>query len=235
MKNKNLLKIFTITAFLLFVTSCSSEDSSEIEEVLTEKEATEKKATDKEKKEEQKKAEELKEKIKKREEASYKTITSEGIERKYTVRVPKGYTKETAVPLVFALHGRGGSKEGMEKTSKFTDLIDQENFIVVYPQALLEPKREGSGESRTSWTLGRTLDNGVKYDDILFLRAVRNQILTEYNIDQKKVFLAGLSNGAFFANSTSIFLPNEFAALGSFAGSYFKKRKVEDPEDQLLV
>ena len=62
------------------------------------------------------------------------SVDVDGIERDYFVHIPEGYNSEELFPLVFVLHGGGGSAEKIGKFTGFTELSDQENFIVVYPQ-----------------------------------------------------------------------------------------------------
>ena len=68
------------------------------------------------------------------------TINVDGKTRKYWLYVPASVAGKTNVPVVFSLHGRGGTGDPNEANSStlgkptFTSLADNEGFIVVYPQ-----------------------------------------------------------------------------------------------------
>ncbi len=68
------------------------------------------------------------------------TINVEGKDRKYWLYVPASVAGKTNVPVVFSLHGRGGTGNPNDPNSStlgkptFTSLADNEGFIVVYPQ-----------------------------------------------------------------------------------------------------
>jgi poly(3-hydroxybutyrate) depolymerase len=62
------------------------------------------------------------------------TIPVGGVERRATLYVPEGLSTPSA--LVVALHGTGGSGEGLAMSSGWRALADAQRFIVVMPSAL---------------------------------------------------------------------------------------------------
>ena len=60
-----------------------------------------------------------------------------GVTRTYVRYVPTGYDPAQGAHLVIALHGGGSQGGGMRAMSKFDVLAERENFIVVYPDALI--------------------------------------------------------------------------------------------------
>src|SRR5215468_3727418 len=54
-------------------------------------------------------------------------------DRHYQVFVPSTYTGQDAVPLVMVLHGCRQTEVNMINETRFRDLAERDNFIVVYP------------------------------------------------------------------------------------------------------
>ncbi len=96
------------------------------------------------------------------------------------------------VPLLIALHGGGGTAEGMIKLtrSRFNELADRHGFLVVYPQGL-----------KKSWNDDRA--DPISYahknniDDIGYLSKLIQIMRRDHNVDSGRVFVTGISNGGF--------------------------------------
>jgi len=141
-----------------------------------------------------------------------KEIAVDGIERSYYVHVPPSYDGATSVPLVLALHGGGGAGGNMDKLTGFNAVGDREGFIVAYP----------SGVGR-HWSDGRAVNKkdvgGKEVDDVAFLTALVDRLAGDYNIDRKRVFVTGISNGAFMSFRLACDRPDVFAAAAGVAGA----------------
>jgi polyhydroxybutyrate depolymerase len=146
-----------------------------------------------------------------------KTLKHGNRVRKYFVHLPSGYNNENAYPLVIVLHGGGGAPEGMARTSNFNKKADAEKFIVVYPAGT------GRFESRfLTWNSGNccgyALDDNV--DDTGFIRTVIQQLQSELNIDEARIYATGLSNGAMMSYRLACELSDKIAAIGSVSGAF---------------
>lgn len=53
--------------------------------------------------------------------------------REYQVWLPSNYNANTPLPVVLMLHGCGSEPNSMAAVSRYNQLADSENFIVVYP------------------------------------------------------------------------------------------------------
>ena len=120
------------------------------------------------------------------------TMSFDGQERSYRLYVPAHLA--SAAPVIFVLHGGGGSGSGQELMTQggFNRITDREGVIVVYP--------DGVGRN---WNDGRS---GVKsrafeekIDDVGFLNAVLEAVAARFPIDRKRVFATGMSNGGFMS------------------------------------
>ena len=146
-----------------------------------------------------------------------KTLQYAGKTRKYLIHTPANYNNLEALPLVIVLHGGGGAPEGMARITNFNKKADAEKFIVVYPAGT------GRFESRfLTWNSGNCCgyaqdDNS---DDTDFIRRLIEAIQTEMKIDDSKVFVTGLSNGAMMSYRVACELSDKIAAIGPVAGAF---------------
>lgn len=144
------------------------------------------------------------------------TIMAGSDTRRYLVHVPQSYRKGTPVPLVLVLHGGGGNGRGAEHMSGFTAKAEKEGFIVVYPYGW------GRFEERLlTWNAGNCCGLALKEqkDDVGFLRQLVSRLKSDYAIDEKRVFAAGMSNGAMMAYKLACEAPDVFSAVASVAGA----------------
>ena len=112
----------------------------------------------------------------------------DGYVRRWIVYTPKSYDGETAVPLVVALHGSSASVTDLPEESRWTDIADDEGFIVVFIQGY----PAGDPNPIPSWF---SLDGGAQ-TDIDYLKTVVGKVQEEYNIDSSKMYLTGHSMGS---------------------------------------
>lgn len=140
-----------------------------------------------------------------------KSFTHDGIERSYWIYVPTSYKSENAVPLLMNLHGFGKDGAFAAKHRSFNDIADTANFIVVYP--------DGTKERLTKqrfWNYGKVMGSTV--NDVGFLETLIDTIAAQFNINQKRVYSVGMSNGAFMCYALAC-QSKRFAAIGAVTGS----------------
>ena len=123
------------------------------------------------------------------------TMHYKGYDRHYIVHVPPAEKLLKPVPLLFNLHGGGGTAKGTPGLTfgRFNALADRDGFIVVYPDAIDK-----------NWNDGRKLA-GVKaseehIDDVGFRRAIVDEIKQKHKIDTTRIFTTGMSNGGFMSS-----------------------------------
>ena len=141
------------------------------------------------------------------------SITHDGLERTYRLHTPPGYDATEPTPLVIALHGGGGSGEKMaELTGGLNALADQEGFIVVYPDGVEKHWNDGRGIPK--WRAHRE-----NIDDVGFLSALIEHIGRDFNIDAKRIYVTGISNGGMMAFRLACELPEKIAAIAPVVAS----------------
>lgn len=128
-----------------------------------------------------------------------RTLTVDGAARSYRLHVPRGYRPENPAPLLVLLHGHGASGAQIERSTKMSAKADTESFIAVYP--------DGSG-SPHSW----------QARDVTFIARLIQALRKQYNIDAKRIYVAGHSNGGTMAYRLGVELDTLLAGIGVSAG-----------------
>lgn len=126
------------------------------------------------------------------------TIEFGGKKRAYYLYVPEKVAPKP--PLILTLHGSG--RDGSSLVEKWKDIADKEGFILAGPNSM-NPARWSSTD-----------------DSEDFLRELVQQLISQYSIDPKKVFLFGHSAGAVYALNLSMSQSEYFAATAIHAGSW---------------
>lgn len=144
------------------------------------------------------------------------TFEHDGKERMYLVHVPESYTGAESVPLILGIHGGGGNAENGERTTLLTPKSDKEGFIIVYPA--------GTSNGLTNlltWNTGNccsyAMENNV--DDVGYFNKLLNQMEEKFNIDKKKIYATGLSNGGMMSYLLGCEMSNRIAAIAPVAGA----------------
>ena len=143
-----------------------------------------------------------------------KTIQSGGITLSYQIHIPIGYDPSQTVPLVFVIHGGGGNGKQILMGTKFDLKADAEKFIVVAPDGVDNNWNDGRG----STARGETTASVTKNDDVAFIKELLTEIKQSYNIDTKRIYTAGVSNGAMMSQRMICDAPGIFAAVGAMSG-----------------
>lgn len=124
-------------------------------------------------------------------------------EREYRLVVPQAAGGDKPVPLVFAFHGLGDSKDLMAFYTQLGRLAKKEGFILVFP----------NGRGRM-WPLLPIIAG----DDFAFFDALYDHLSETYHVDQKRVYLTGMSNGAYFINLLASVRSEKIAAIAPHSG-----------------
>jgi polyhydroxybutyrate depolymerase len=124
--------------------------------------------------------------------------------RHYELFVP---TDKPNMPLVIALHGRGGTGRQMERMSHFDEVAAREQFVVAYPDGI---------DHR--WNDGR-LETATTVDDVGFIASLIDELAARYQIDRSRVYVTGISNGAMMSFRLGCDLADRIAAIAPVAGN----------------
>jgi polyhydroxybutyrate depolymerase len=122
-----------------------------------------------------------------------------------------------ALPLVFAFHGGGGEADGFRRSIGLDALADREGFIAVYPFGTgALPRRLLTWNAGTA-CCGYALDRQI--DDVGFAIALLDHIATLTNVDMRRVYAIGHSNGAMMAYRLAAERADRIAAIVPVGGA----------------
>jgi len=146
------------------------------------------------------------------------SIVWDGLERTYLIYIPSSYNKTKPMPLVIALHGGAGTSKGMVELTRggFNTLADKEGFIVVYPDAIDKHWNDFRNDM-----LAVDVED---IDDVGFISALIDYLVETLNVDPKRVYVNGMSNGAMMTHRLALELSDKITAVATVAGNI--------PEDQ---
>jgi polyhydroxybutyrate depolymerase len=140
------------------------------------------------------------------------SIEHDGIERNFIIHISQSYQFTTPAPLVFVLHGGGSSAEVMPAFTGFSAIADREGFIVVYPDGIEKHWNDG----RDSKVYKTYIENT---DDTGFISSLIDALSIELNIDIKRIFVTGISNGGMMSHRLACELSDRLAAIAPVAAS----------------
>lgn len=140
-----------------------------------------------------------------------------GVSRSYIIHVPEDVRPGRPLPVLVMLHGAGGDGERARLASGFDDYADADNFIVVYPNGTQAADIPGE----FSWNAGACCGEPrrTKVDDVSFISAVLDEVATQHEVDQSRIYLAGFSNGGMLSYRLSCELGERFAGIAVVGGA----------------
>jgi len=129
-----------------------------------------------------------------------------GLQRTYLVHAPAG----PATGLVLNLHGAGQSGAQQAGLTGYDAIADQFGFVVAYPDGIDQSWADGRGAS---------IPDRQGVDDVGFLAALITRLSAEYAIPPGRVFVTGMSAGAFMANRLACARADLVSAVAPVAGT----------------
>jgi len=139
--------------------------------------------------------------------SAYRSIAVGDLKRTYLLYEPATPVPAGGRPLIFVLHGGGGQGRSMWSFAGMNPIADREGALVVYPDA----------EARV-WNVGQ-VSARFRPDDVAFFGALLAAIPGAYNINPRRVYAAGISNGGMMVQRLACELTRQFAAVASIAGT----------------
>jgi polyhydroxybutyrate depolymerase len=120
------------------------------------------------------------------------------------------------MPLVLALHGAAMDAKLMETFTGLSKTADENDFIVVYPNGT------GPAGILLTWNAGLfpgELNKSNKADDVKYLGKVLDDVESLFNVDKKRVYVTGLSNGGMMSYRLAAEMSERIAAIAPVAGT----------------
>ena len=140
-----------------------------------------------------------------------------GLERSYLLHIPNNL--KPGSPLVFVLHGLGGTADGIRKYSQMDKVADENGFVVCYPQGT-----GGSEDTKYTkkgtpfWNVGYEVHKNETVNDIDFIINLALFLQKKYNLDPEKTFCSGMSNGGDMSYLLGCQASDVFKAIAPITG-----------------
>lgn len=147
------------------------------------------------------------------------TLELGGRTRLYRVHVPASYRPERPAPLLVALHGGGGSMDymGREENYGLISWAERTGVVLVLPNGISRLRNGMLATWNAGACCGSARDQAV--DDVGFIRTLLVRVRGQLNIDARRIYATGMSNGAMMAYRLACELPGVFRAIAAVAGT----------------
>jgi len=134
-------------------------------------------------------------------------LTFGGLQRSYVLHVPPG---GPPAGLVINLHGSGMTGAQQAALTNYNSVADRFGFVVAYPDGIDMSWADGRGASVPD-------RHGV--DDVGFLSTLIDRISRDFGVPAGRVFITGMSAGAFMANRLACDRADLVSAVAPVAGT----------------
>lgn len=137
--------------------------------------------------------------------------------RPYGFKVPVGYDARAPTPLVILLHGFGADGAIQSGYFGLSPLADDRTFLYAFPNGTPNARGERFWNATDACCAG-----SQNVDDVAYIRAIIDDVQSRYNVDPKRIFLIGHSNGGFMSYRMACELSGRIAAIATLAGAMWK-------------
>ncbi|MDP1979184.1 PHB depolymerase family esterase [Undibacterium sp.] len=137
--------------------------------------------------------------------------------RGYKLYVPSSYAGDTrqALPLIVMLHGCTQGPDDFATGTGMNLIAEQQQCIVVYPA-----QDQGANTSKC-WNWFKAMDQKRDQGEPALIAGITREIMADYHVDERRVFIAGMSAGGAMAAIMADAYPELYAAVGIHSGLPF--------------
>ncbi len=144
-----------------------------------------------------------------------RTIQVSDLERSYLVHTPEKYDPKRPIAVVLVFHEAGTNAQTMVPFCEMSKKSDEVGFIAVYPNGT------GAAGIFLTWNAGGLRGKMAerKADDVKFVGSLLDDLATVVNVDPKRVYATGMSNGGMMCYRLAAELSDRIAAIAPVAGT----------------
>lgn len=131
--------------------------------------------------------------------------------------VPDDYQANAPAPLIVLLHGYGSNGVQQNDYMRIGELVNRYGFILATPDGT----QETQGRNARFWNASDACCNfyANDLDDAAYVLGIINTVKDQYEVDERRVYLIGHSNGGFMSYRTAHEYSNVIAGIASLAGA----------------
>jgi len=155
------------------------------------------------------------------------SIEHGGLTRDYQLYKPANLGENA--PLLFVLHGYGGSANLIRNYSAMNAQADLHGFMVCYPQGIVDDF------GNPFWNVGYDFHMNESVDDSDFLKTLAVLLQSEYQLSNKFTFATGMSNGGDMCYLLACEQSDTFKAIAPVAGTMMQNIYDNCAQDSMPV
>ncbi len=159
------------------------------------------------------------------------TLTRSVDMRSYRIVVPRSYSPGKPMPMLLLLHGYSETSSSIDTYFGMSVLAEKKGFLLVLPEGNTDHFGLQYWNSDDACC---DLD-GKQPDDVGYLHDVIADVKSAYNVDGKRVYAAGHSNGGFMSHRMACDHADEIAGIMALSGVVWKDAAKCNPSAPVAV